>query len=558
MTLADVDPTIAEDLRQAITLHADGALEEAVAAYRIILAARPEDCACWSNLGVALRALGRKQEGLDVLREGSAACPNFVDLNYNLGNALAEADEPEAALERYLAALKVDPNNLQAILSCGAMLERLERFEVALDHFRVASRRRPDSMEIHHELGRMLWNLRKLDAAVAAYRRAISLGSAPHYYRINLELALAALGRYAEGEAELRTALAQTPNDPDTLAALGQNFTSQGRLDDALELCEAAITFDPDHLVGRLGRVRANLLAGNLLQGWLDYGWHRRRNSWQPPDIAGTQWTGEDINGQTILLYGEQGLGDIIHFARYAELVAARGARVWFYAPPALVGLIESVKGIERVYSGDQPPPTADKILPVMDLPRLFGTELASIPATLPYIFPNPPPGPTLPPTQQFRIGIVWAGNPVHERDRDRSCNLEAFAPLLERPDVEFFSLQVGLRADDLSHSGIRGLVTPLGHTLSDFTATANLLAELDLLITVDTAVAHLAGALGRPVWTLLAYAPDWRWMLGRSDTPWYPTMRLFRQPEPNDWSGVFHDVNNELDALMLQRRDTP
>lgn len=542
------------DIRCAIQLHVDGKLEAAADAYRTILLQRPDEGACWSNLGVALRALGRKEEGLDVLRRGVRACPDFADLHYNLGNALSDAGDWEGAFERYRAVLDREPRHLKAALSCGRALKNLKRYGAALDHYRTALRIHPDNAKLYHALGRLFFVMQRLRPALAAFRRAIAIGQVPPRYRLDLSDVLSALGRYAESEQHLRQALDQAPDAPDLLAALGNNLAGQGRLEEALKSFEAALAVESEHLGARLGRARANLLAGRYIEGWQDFDWRRRHRSWKSLNAEGRTWNGQDIHGQSILLVGEQGLGDVIQFARYASLLARCGAEVSLYVPVPLARLLRRLDGVARVVPGDRPAPTTDWVCPLLDLPGIFGTDLNSIPDTCPYLHSNSPPRPLLPPPRQFRIGVVWAGNPAHDRDRERSCRLEDFTPLLELPGTEFVSFQVGTQAKERIAGGLHGLVEGLDGVLGDFAATADALTEIDLLITVDTAIAHLAGALGRPVWNLLTFAPDWRWLLGRSDTPWYPTMRLFRQPTPGDWPGVFRQVRAAL-VDELERR---
>ncbi len=540
------------DLDRAIRLHTGGQLDAAVDAYRAILERHPGAGACWCNLGVALRKLGRRDEALAVLREGVRACPELVDLNYNLGNALSDAGDAEGALERYRAAFARDPGHLPAAIACGATLLALARFEQAVDHYRAALDRHPDNARLYHALGRALWNLRQVRAAAAAYRRAIALGPAPPVYRINLHHALSALGQYAEDERQLRAATAADRRSPAVLAALGQSLVDQGRLADGLACCDAALAADPDHLDARLGRARGNFLAGRYAAAWPDFRWRRRHSTWRAMGVEGRDWEGQDLAGQSILLYGEQGLGDVIQFARFAPLVAARGAEVSLYCPPRLVRLLQRLPGVRRVVPGDRPCPPTDWVCSLLDVPGVLGTDLDSLPEACPYLPARKRPRPLLPPARGFRIAIVWGGNPAHARDGERSCRLADFAPLIELPGTEFISFQVGRRAREL-RAGWRGLVGVAGQELTAFEATADALLEVDLVITVDTALAHLAGALGRPVWTLLAFAPDWRWLLGRDDTPWYPTMRLFRQPEPNDWAGAFRAVRAELAARLAR-----
>ena len=539
-------------VRRAVQLHVRGQIAAAVDAYRAILKRHPETCACWCNLGVALRALGRQDEGLAVLRAGARHCPEAVDLNFNLGNALAEAGEREGALARYRAVLVRDPGHLEAARACGGLLLLLERFEQAAGHYRAVLRSHPDDAVLCAGLGTALWRLQRV-AAATVLRRAVALDPTLLDARWRLHVVLRWLGHVEEDERRLRAGLARDPDSPALLAGLGQCLIDQGRLDEGLERCRAALAVDPDHQDARLARGRANFLAGRYRVAWPDRYRQVQGLDRRPKGTAGREWQGQELAGQSILLYGEQGLGDVIQYARYAPLVAGRGARVVVACKPRLVALLRRLPGVDRIVRQDQPPPPTDWHCSLLDVPAAWGDDDDSIPSTCPYLPPVRRARPVLPPARQLRVGIVWGGNPEQKRDRLRSCRLDDFAPLFELPGSEFVSFQVGPRAPEL-RAGWRGLVRDPGDALTDLEATADALLEVDLVITVDTMLAHLAGALGRPVWTLLAFVPDMRWMLGRADTPWYPTMRLFRQPAPNDWAGVFRDVRRELAALLAQR----
>ncbi len=513
-------------IRRARQLLAEGKLDAAVDANRAILERNPGACTCWSNLGVALFRLGRKDEALSVLQHGVGVCPESVDLAYNLGLALLE----------------------------------LERFDQAIDHCRTGLQRVPDNAKLYHLLGTAFSRLRHPEAAAAAWQRAVSLAPTMSTYRQSLARALQVLGRYAEGERELRVASSQNPNSPDVLAALAQNLISQGLLEAGLDYCNAALAIAPDHVNARIARARANFLAGRYAAAWPDYRWRRYRDTWSGMKVVGRSWEGQDLAGRSILLYSEQGLGDVIQFARYAPLLAQSGAQVVLYCPGRLTGLLRRLPDVARVIPGDRPHPRTDWVCSLLDVPRIWEGHLDSIPAS-PYLPARPRLRPLLSSTGRHRIGIVWAGNPDQADDRQRSCHVDHFAPLLDMPGTEFTSFQVGPRAKELRTSGWLGLINEAGQQVAPFEVTADALLEVDLVITVDTAMAHLAGALGRPVWTLLPFAPDWRWMLDRVDTPWYPTMRLFRQPTPGDWAGVFHDVRHALIKWLGQpnaSRPTP
>ena len=538
-------------VRRAIQLHADGQLAAAIDAYRTILGRHPDACACWSNLGMALRELGRKDEGLEVLRQGVRVCPDVPEINYNLGNALVDAGDHDGAWKHYRTAFTCDPGHLKAACGAGAMLLRLERFEEAVDHYGAALRRHADDAVLHAGLGWALWHQRR-PVAASVLRRAVALDPASSDFRWRLHVVLRWLGCYEEDEQQLRDGLAGDADSPALLAALAQSLVGQGRLDEALACCRTALAVDPGHENARLARGHANFLAGRYRAAWPDRYRLVKGIDRRPRGASGHQWAGQDLAGQSILLYGEQGLGDAIQYARYAPLVAERGARVVVACPPRLVGLLRRLAGLDSVVPANRSPPATDWHCSLLDVPAAWGHDVDSIPATCPYLPPVRREPPVLWPARRFRVGIVWAGNPKQKRDRTRSCRLEDFAPLLDLPGAEFVSFQVGPRAREL-RSGWRGLVHDPGDALTDLEATADALLEVDLVITVDTMLAHLAGALGRPVWTLLAFAPDMRWMLDRADTPWYPTMRLFRQPAPNEWAGAFQEVRRELAARLAQ-----
>ena len=536
---------------RAIQLHADGRLHAAVDAYRAILKQAPETCACWSNLGMALRSLGRRDEGLAVLRQGARICPRSATLNYNLGNALKEAGDHEGALTHYHAAWTLKPDYLEAGRACGAMLRRLERFDEAVEHYAAALGRHLDDSELCAGLGLALWKVRK-PAAAAALRRAVALDPTSSNFRQLLHGVLRWLGNDVEDEEQLRAGLAREADSPSLLSALGHSLIGQGRLDEGLECCSQALAVDPDHQDARLARGRANFLAGRYAIAWPDRYRQVKGLDRRPKGTAGNEWAGQELGGQSILLYGEQGLGDVIQYARYAPLVAESGARVVVACNPRLVSLLRRMRGIDSVAPDDQPLPPTDWHCSLLDVPAVWGHDVDAIPAACPYLPPRLRQTPVLAPARQFRVAIVWAGNPKQQQNLRRSCRLEDFAPLLELPGAAFVSFQAGPPTREL-RTGWRGLVHDPGDALMTLAATADALMEVDLVVTVDTMLAHLAGAVGRPVWTLLAFAPDWRWMLDRADTPWYPTMRLFRQPKPNDWAGVFREVRRELEALLAR-----
>ena len=301
-------------VRRAIQLHSDGRLNAAVRAYRAILERQPRTCACWSNLGIALRALGRKEEALQVLREGLRVCPQVPELNYNLGNALKELGDQEGALACYRTAFTRDPGHLNVARACGALLVRLGRWEEAVDHYGAALDRHSDDARLWAGLGWALWKLQRASAAPALHR-AVALEPASTAFRWYLHTVLRWLGRYDEDERQLRAGLARDAKSPALLAALAQSLIDQRRVDEGMACCRAALAVEPNRRDARLARGRANFLAGRYRVAWPDryrqvHGIDRR-----PKGTGGREWVGEDLAGQSILLYGEQGLGDVIQYA---------------------------------------------------------------------------------------------------------------------------------------------------------------------------------------------------------------------------------------------------
>ena len=369
-------------VQRAIQFHSDGRLAAAVDAYRAILKQHPETCACWSNLGMALRTLGRKDEGLEALREGVGVCPQVPELNYNLGNALKDAGDHEGALERYRAAWTLEPGNLEAARACGTMLMRLERFDEVVEHYGAALGRHPDDSKLCAGLGLALSRLRR-PAAAAALRRAVALDPALSDLRRHLHDVLRWLGDDEEDEEQLRAGLAREAGSSLLLAALGQSLIGQGRLDEGLACCRAVLKVDPNHQEARLARGRANFLAGRYAIAWPDRYRQVKGLDRRPKGTSGNEWQGQDLAGQSILLYGEQGLGDVIQYARYAPLVAEGGARVVVACKPRLVDLLRRIPGIDKVVPNDQPPPT-DWHCSLLDVPAVWGHDVDSISAPCP------------------------------------------------------------------------------------------------------------------------------------------------------------------------------
>jgi predicted O-linked N-acetylglucosamine transferase (SPINDLY family)/ADP-heptose:LPS heptosyltransferase len=475
----------------------------------------PEKADIRNSLGFALRALRRDKEAEAAFRDAVRFDPNFLEAHYQLGNLLREGKRNSDAEASYRRVLALDPGHVQAHNNLGAALGEQRRFEEAADQFRRATELRPDYAEAYSNLAHALRAMGRAEEAEAASRRAVALAPRLAVAHVNLGLALQDIGRMDEALASFRRASALDPGYDMAIA------------------CEGML----------------HLLRGNLAAGWEKYEARWKIGDLPPREFSQPQWRGEPLEGKTILLHAEQGFGDTIQFLRYVPLVAARGGKVVLELQKPLIPLVSQAAGTNIIARGD-PLPSFDLHCPLLSLPLAFATTLQNIPAATPYLAAAPDrvahwrarlgSGPGL------KVGIAWAGSAIHRNDRHRSIAIEKLKPLLELAGARFFSLQVGARAADLA--AIEPVpLTDLAGELTDFGETAAAIANLDLIISADTALVHLAGALNKPVWTLVPFAPDWRWLTARRDSPWYPSMRLFRQAKAGDWDGVIAAVRQAL-----------
>ncbi len=394
---------------------------------------------------------------------------------------------------------------------------------------------------------------------------------------MNLGIALSDLGTFDEASVRLEAALQLLPDSPEALQNVGMNLSRQGRWGEAITYYEQAARLQPDNPEVHRSLAYVLLGAGDYARGWPEHEWRLSCRPLRGVQINRTFWNGDDFRDQTILLHYEQGYGDTLQFIRFAPLVKRRGGRVVLLCQPALLRLLARCPGIDLVFEGTTYEPECHIHAPLMSLPAIFGTTLATLPAQVPYLFADrvlvdhwrselglalqletgadslvqkrSGPGKTARP---FLIGIAWQGRPEHDGDRRRSFALAQFAPLAELPGVCLISLQVGDGRDQVQAKGGRFPVIDLPMRRGrDFSETAAIMCSLDLVISPDTAVAHLAGGLGVPVWAALPYACDWRWLSRRDDSPWYPTMRLFRQARPGEWGPVFERMAEALKKVV-------
>lgn len=535
-------PRAEQALRQAV--QADPRLAEG---WRVL----GETCLLQSKAAEAVRSYER------YLQFG----PAQAETHNNLGVALSILSRLDEAGRHYQQAVQLKPDYLEARNNLAVLLTRQAKYDEAIDQLRLILQEKPDYPEAHNNLGIALATQGKTEEAVASYRQALRLRPDHVNALNNLGLALTQLGDSEEGMACFDKALELKPGDPETFLNLGLVQRSQCQLDEAAASYARALQANPQQAEVHKNLALLQLLGGNYAEGWPRYLWRWRCPGMSLPAHAQPLWQGEPLAGRTILLHSEQGLGDTIHFIRYAPLLKERGARVVVKCQRELQALLVRSPGIDQLLAPGTPLPPFDFHAPFMNLPAVLGTTLETIPAKTPYVFADPDLAARwkweLSPLAGFKVGVAWQGNPTHKNDRQRSVPLTHLAPLARLPGVQLVSLQKGPGADQIARLSEPWPLFDLGHRLGDFTDTAAVLQNLDLVITVDTAVVHLAGAMGVPVWIALPYSPDWRWLLHRDDSPWYPTARLFRQPAPGQWEPVFQRMAAKL-QLRLGPLTTP
>ncbi|HTY48692.1 MAG TPA: tetratricopeptide repeat-containing glycosyltransferase family protein [Steroidobacteraceae bacterium] len=498
-------------------------------------AARPQSADEHLRQGIGLLQQGRWAEALTVLEAGLELDAGQALVHLGRGTALLELGRPEEALAGYDRAIDLAPGRADSWMARGRALKELGQREAALRSYDRAIALDANYAEAHCNRASVLHDLDRWEESLESYDRA--LGIRPQLLQAH--------------------------------ANRGVLLQGLQRVDAALAACDAALAIDPSFAQARVNRAMALLLGGDLERGWAEFEWRWRTGaSRQPPfeRLGARPWNGEPLAGRTLLLYPEGGLGDTLQFCRYAPLLAAQGARVILAVQGPLETLLAGLAGPALVVGPQDALPGFEYFCSLLSLPRLLGTTLATVPAQVPYVRA---PGARLQqwrarlgPRARPRVGLVWSGGfrapqlGLWAANRRRNIPLAALAPL-NRPDIEFYSLQKGQSARaELAEASAQNWPGPplidLTPQLRDFADTAALIEQLDLVISVDTSTAHLAGALGKPVWILNRYDTCWRWLLDRSDSPWYPTARLYRQGSPGDWAGVVARVRADLGSVSL------
>jgi tetratricopeptide (TPR) repeat protein len=572
-------PQSPEDaLHQAIKLHEAGKLTEAILLYERVLKTHSETAQIWCLRGVALKQAGDLAAAIASLQKAANLDPTRPDLKAELGIAYAQTGLAEQAfhtlgealpklaslgqddalvygayadacfdlknwqdaITHYRMVLSKEPKNTNAQLNLGVSLHQLDRREEAIEAYEAVLDKEPNHAGALTNIGVAYQEQRNFTGSLEALERAVGFTPNDPLLLTDLGVTLQKLGRTEASITRFNEALGADPTYGKAWSNLGNAYQDQLNLAEAWEAHRRAINIKPENPDFHWNLAMTLLLAGEYEQGWAEYEWRRKRDD--AKNLLGTPWQGENLSDKTLLLTAEQGAGDAIQFARYAPALAAQGAKIILRVHTGLRQLFETLDGITHVTTQDGPLPSFDFQAPLMSLPHILQDTLETLPSAVPYL--GVPPGvkcPLPPPSGKRRIGLVWAGNPEHTNDHNRSCPFDQLMPLFELPDTDWVSLQSEPPMDTSVP------LLDLSSQLISFADTAAVIAQLDLVISVDTATAHLAGALGHPVWLMLPYVPDWRWLTDQANSPWYPSACLYRQPQPGDWRSVIAAITNDL-----------
>lgn len=554
----NVAEDVAASLQAGIQLLQTGRLDEARALYEDIVARHPDHPDALHLLGVAVAQLGDPGRGLALMARSVEHAPDRVQFLANLAKLQCETGHPQDAIGFLDRAVALAPGNADLHHLRGSALKDLGRLDEAEASLRSALSIDSSRAAVHNELGLVLHELGRIDEAIRCFDASLAILPISTEARNHRGVALRTAGRLAEAVACFQEILSIEPGRIEALYNLGNTLADSHRSAEAIDVFRRLLAVRPDHVVGHVHLGFALLVVGDFKQGFEEYEWRWRIPGFPGPPHAFAEpvWDGKPLAGRTLLLCAEQGLGDSIQFLRYAPLIEKQGGRIVVEVQPELAAAATSVGEVDLVVARGAPLPPFDCYAWLLSLPRLFGTTPATIPAKKRYMTPEPARvdawTPRLDRLPGLKVGIAWRGSAQHPNDRNRSCALSLLRPLFEVPGVSWVSLQKGRTEAD---GTLPANVLDVSADLADFAETAAVLAHLDLVIAVDTAVAHLAGALGRPVWLMLPFAPDWRWSLGREDSPWYPSFELFRQDAPGDWAGVVARLCRELGSMAGRRR---
>lgn len=541
-------------LQEAIALHRQGQLAAAEKIYARILKSYPDQFDALHLSGLAKLQGGKAGEAQRLIAAALKVAPQSPDAHANMGLVLGALKRPEDALASFERALALQPGHLEALSNLGNVLLDLGRTAEALGSFEQVLAREPRHLPSRVNRGNAFLKLGRIEEAVGEYDAALALNSSDVTALFNRANALFRLGRYAESLAGFDRLLALAPSHAEGLSTRGLALQAMGRHEDALASYAKAIVLNKDYADAHFNEALALLTVGDYARGFAEYEWRWKRAGIARRSFGKPLWLGEyPLGRKTILLHAEQGLGDTIMFARYAPLLARAGATVVLEVQEALKDLLAGLDGVAKVVARGEPLPAFDVHCPLGSLPLALKTTIDAVPADIPYLRASGDRIATwrarLDALPAPRVGLAWAGNAAHMNDRNRSIPLARLAPLLSMPGISFVGLQRDVPAgDEAALSTAR--FDNFGASLESFADSAALASTCDVIVAVDTAVAHLSAAMGRPTIVLLPFWPDWRWTLDRDASPWYPAALPFRQPHDGDWDTPLAKVRAEIAAL--------
>ncbi|HEX4145025.1 MAG TPA: tetratricopeptide repeat protein [Pirellulales bacterium] len=538
-------------------IHAQqGRLDQALAWFERAISLQPDYADAHNNLGIVLLSLGKPDEAAARFEQALAIRPAYAEAQNNLGNILAQQGQLDRARSLFEQAIALQPDYVDAHNNLGNALRSQDKLADAAVHFEQALALRPNHAEGQNNLGNVLLNLGRFDEAEACYHRSLALRPDYAESHNDLGIVLARQDKLEQAQARFERTIALAPTFAKAHSNLANVLLNQGQLDKAATLYQQALALQPSLAEAHMGLALCHLAEGDFPRGWPEYE-ARPGMPTLGPQHGLARWTGESLAGRSLLLLSEQGLGDTIQFVRYARLLKQQGARVVLVAQRPLGRLLASYPDLDELFirGSDDELPRCDYYLPLLSLPGVLGTTVATIPGEVPYLSADPALiarwHDELAAIEGFKIGIAWQGSRDYPSDRQRSIPLADFAPLARVPGVRLISLQKGFGSEQVASIDfpVIDLASRLDEDAGPFMDTVAVIRNLDLVVTADTALGHLAGALGARVFLALALSPDWRWLRRRDDSPWYPTVRLFRQTTRGAWPDVLERIAEAVEA---------
>ncbi len=530
--------------------------KEAEKCFKLVLKHDPSYRDALINFGNFKLKIKEFENAIELYSQALITDINNPVVYFNIGNCYLETQNFEKAIQNFETTLTLEPQHQGAINNLGLVYYKLKKLDISLRYFNKALELFPKNAICYLNIGNIYRDLKKYDLATLFYKKTLEIDSGVKLAYVYIADVLCDTGKSEEAEFYYNLATGDKASKAFSFTNLSLDMMVQRRFKEALRYCNVALTVDENIPEVHYNKSHIYLLQENFEKGWAEYEWRLKRPDYPQRNFKKPFLQSENIDGKIILVIGEQGLGDSIQFVRYLPMLKKKGAVVIFECNKQLTFLFKNLKGIDKLVEKNEnkePEFKYDYHIPLLSLPFYFGTTIDNIPKETKYIYVTPSLADSwekeLLGKNNFRVGIVWAGSPTHTNDKNRSCSLEMFLPFLSVPGVDFYSLQKGSASNQAN--SFKKQVIDIANKIQTLEDTAAIISNLDLVITIDSSIAHLAGSLGKSVWVLIPFLPDWRWMLDRTDSPWYPTMKLFRQQKPGQWNDVVRKIKNNLEYMI-------